>query len=192
MCACKAIHTCGCCYCCWCRQLTAALPSLDPVPNDELLALAHLHLNSAVCWQPMMTDSLPACRFCCLRRQLTAALPDLDPVPNHELPNLAHLHLDSAGQLMATLKLLVPEAFQGNSTEPSLNAILAVSGPAATMVSVLIDLQLFHLNRARDITAHMRARIAQKRANVQQQMQNMVTVSSGSGSTDDDLVQSLE
>lgn len=93
---------------------------------------------------------------------------------------------------MATVKLLVPEAFQENPTEPNLNAILAVSGPAASMVSVLIDLQLFHLNRAQDITAHMRARIAQKRANPQRHMQSMVTVNSGSGSLDDDTVQSLE
>jgi hypothetical protein len=127
--------------------------------------------------------------FC---RQLTAVLPSLDPIPTQELPALAQLHLKSAGHLMATIKLLVPDAFKDSATEPNLAALLSVSGPAEGMISTLIELQLFHLNRAKDVTAHMRARIAHRRSTVQRQMQSLVTSTTSSGCADDDMVQSLE
>jgi hypothetical protein len=150
-------------------------------------------MHSVVRAQPtnlVLTRCLfPACRLL-VYRQLTAVLPSLDPVPTQELPDLAHLHLNSAGHLMATIKLLVPHAFQDSATEPNLAALLPVSGPAAGMVSTLIELQLFHLTRAKDVTAHMRARIAHRRSAVQRQMQSLVTTSSSCA--DDEMVQSLE
>jgi cytochrome c peroxidase len=93
---------------------------------------------------------------------------------------------------MATIKMLVPAAFNSTSTEPDVAALTAVTGTTADAVNTLIELQLFHLGRARDITSQMRARIAQRREMAQQHMQSLVTCSSGSSCDDESLVQSLE
>jgi len=106
------------------------------------------------------------------RRQLAGALPCPAVVPTHELPALAHLHLSSASNLMATIKLLVPHAFNQDSAEPDMAVICSLTGTAESIVSRLMDLQLLQLVRAKQLTRHMRMRILQPdQAQLQQQEQ---------------------
>jgi hypothetical protein len=95
----------------------------------------------------------PACR------QLTEMLPPLACVQAHDLPGIACIHLQSSAHLKATMRLLVPEAFEGSDTvdATSLAGFADRLSPSAEpMVLRLIDLQIFHMCRAQDATAHMR------------------------------------
>jgi hypothetical protein len=125
-------------------------------------------------------------------------LPILNAAPTHLLPSIAQLHLGSAGHLMASVKLMVPQAFKPESHELDLEAVINLSGPEAGIVTATIELQLFHLNRAQAVTTTMRKRIAQRQAAEAAQRVPLycrVTSSDGSGFSqlvDEDLVQSLE
>jgi len=112
---------------------------------------------------------------------------------------LAHLHLSSASNLMATIKLLVPHAFNQDSAEPDMAVICSLTGTAESMVSTLIELQLLLLTRAKEVTQQMRLRIAQRQQCAQLQeleqrhMHSLVSSSTSSGACcDETLVQSLE
>lgn len=66
--------------------------------------------------------------------------------------------------MKTTLRLLLPgvaEASDGNATEPISMERLVESLPptAEAMVATLIDLQIFHLRRAQEITARMRLHV---------------------------------
>jgi hypothetical protein len=97
-----------------------------------------------------------------LCRNLTAMLPDPSSFSSCDLPVLAKLHLSSAHNLMATLKLLAPAAFAGGSSQPDLSALDDADSSLLGMAATLIELQLFHLQRAAALTAS-RKRIAQQR-----------------------------
>lgn len=91
-------------------------------------------------------------------RGLAAVLPDPCSLTSQELPELAKLHLSSAHNLMATMRLVAPAAFTKGS-QPDLAALDQLEGGVLTMVSTLIELQLFHLQRAAALTAHRRERL---------------------------------
>jgi hypothetical protein len=168
-------------------------PAPAAASDRQVVALIWRHIEQLL--------GSPAADACI--RLLTSSLPSLASVPTQELAPLAHLHLASSRHMMVTAKLLVPDAFQQGTAELNIGALLSVSGPTSEMLSTLIELQLFHLNRARDVTAAMRARIAakhqassmqqQQQQGQQQQGQSPVTCSSDSSCLDEqDLVQSLE
>jgi hypothetical protein len=99
------------------------------------------------------------------RSQLTQMLPSPASIPADKLAAIVQLHLQSASHMKTTIKLLLPEVLgassEDSSTEPiSLECLAENSPPAAeAMVSTLIDLQIFHLRRAQDVTAHMRMHV---------------------------------
>jgi hypothetical protein len=90
-------------------------------------------------------------------------LPDPSSFSAGDLPVLAKLHLSSAHNLMATLKLLAPAAFASGSSQPDLNALDDADSSLLGMAATLIELQLFHLQRAAALTAATRKRLAQQR-----------------------------
>lgn len=116
--------------------------------------------------------SLRVVSDCFLCRELKDALPPLGDMTREALPKLAELHLSSASSMAHAIKLLVPGAFVnnnnkdggGNSTSlsPNWQALCKEGEGVMSMVSSLIDLQLFHLLRAQAITAEMRFRIARR------------------------------
>lgn len=86
-------------------------------------------------------------------------LPPLACVPPHELPSIARIHVQAAAHFKTTLWLLVSEASDGSSTPKStyLDGIADKLPPSTKpMVQELIDLQIFHLCRARQVVAQMR------------------------------------
>lgn len=85
-------------------------------------------------------------------------LPPLASVPARDLAPIARIHLQSAAHLKTTLRLLVPEAFDGSNKDATSIASFADRLPpsAEPLVVRLLDLQIFHLCRAQDVTAHMR------------------------------------
>lgn len=169
--------------CCCCLQGTPAAAADD---DRQIVALVWRHIEQLL--------GSPAADACI--RQLTDSLPSLHSVPTPELAPLALLHLASSRHMMVTARLLVPDAFQEGSAQPNIDALLSVSGPTSEILSTLIELQLFHLNRARDMTAAMQARIAAKHASSRQQQgpgHSPVTCSSDSSCLDEqDWVQDLE
>jgi hypothetical protein len=94
-------------------------------------------------------------------------LPDPASISSQELPELAKLHVSSSSNLMATLKLLAPEAFAADPLHPDLSALDDMEPSLLAMASTLIELQLFHLKRAAVLTAHSRHRVAKARAAAQ-------------------------
>lgn len=60
---------------------------------------------------------------------------------------------------MATLKLLAPAAFAKGGHYPDLCALEDAEEGLVTMVTILIDLQLFHLHRAAKLTAVRRSEL---------------------------------
>lgn len=83
------------------------------------------------------------------------------PHPNaykpKDLTHLSQLHLSSAKNLMTSMKLLAPAAFAAGTAHPNLTALEEAGSTAVThMVSVLVELQLFHLVRAAALSAHKR------------------------------------
>lgn len=95
-------------------------------------------------------------------RSLTAALPPLEQFSTTALRDLAHLHLKSSGDLMTTLRVLVPGAFKDGSPAPNMETILNSGDNILGMLSNLVELQMFHLLRAQAITAQLRMRVAQR------------------------------
>lgn len=97
--------------------------------------------------------------------QLTQWLPSPASIPADKLAAIVQLHLQSASHMKTTLKLLLPEVLgacsEDSSTEPiSLECLAENLPPAAeAMVSTLIDLQIFHLRRAQEVTAQMRMHV---------------------------------
>lgn len=95
----------------------------------------------------------------------TKMLPSLRSIPVQDLQGIARLHLQSAAHHKASMKLIAPDAFAAGETEPNLAALVDDSHPtAAEMVAKLIDLQIFHLARVREIVAHMRMHTAKQRS----------------------------
>lgn len=172
-------------WCCCCLQGTPAAAAAD---DRQIVALVWRHIEQLL--------GSPAADVCI--RLLTESLPSLHSVPTPELAPLAHLHLASSRHMMVTARLIVPDAFQEGSAQPNIDALLSASSPTSEILSTLIELQLFHLNRARDVTAAMRARIAAKHASSSRQQQELglnspVTCSSdGSCLDEQDWVQDLE
>lgn len=168
---------------CCCRLQGTPAAAAD---DRQIVALLWRHIEQLL--------GSPAADACI--RLLAGSLPSLHSVPTPELAPLAHLHLASSRHMMVTARLLVPDAFQEGSAQPNIDAVLSVSGPTSEILSTLIELQLFHLNRARDVTAVMRARIAAKHASSRQQQgprYSPVTCSSDSSCLDEqDWVQDLE
>jgi hypothetical protein len=59
------------------------------------------------------------------------------------------------------MQLMAPDAFAVGDTGSNVEALAdALPGAAATMVTKLIDFQVFHLTRAREVVAHMRTHTA--------------------------------
>lgn len=101
-------------------------------------------------------------------RDVTFALPDPCSFSSVELPELAKLHVSSAHNLMATLRLLAPAAFaRGVSQQPDLSALDDADSSLLGMAANLVELQLFHLQRAATLTAAARKRLAQRHAGTQ-------------------------
>lgn len=94
-----------------------------------------------------------------------------------ELHELAKLHLSSAGNLMTTMRLVAPAAFTKDASHPDLSALNDLEGGVIGVVSILIELQLFHLRRAAVLTAHHRWRLTQRPS------ERAVSTDSGSSSS---------
>ena len=90
-------------------------------------------------------------------------LPDPTTLSYQDLPDLAKLHVSSARNMMSTMRLLVPHAFTQDRDYPDLSALDSAAGCVLDMVAVLIDLQVFHLQRAQTLTAYSRHRLCQLR-----------------------------
>lgn len=124
----------------------------------------------------------PACRL------LSEALPALQTIPAHALSGLVDLHLRSSRDLIHTIKLIIPQAFSSGSASPDLWTLVPMHSSVLGLLSNVMLLQNFHLNRAVAITAEMRLRISSKEQSQQGSstqggsMQGLV--SSSSGSTD--------
>jgi hypothetical protein len=102
------------------------------------------------------------CAVCCIMcREVMQVLPDPSSFSSVDLPVLTKLHLSSAHNLMATLKLLAPAAFAAGSSQPDLNALDEADSSLLGMAATLIELQLFHLQRAAALTATTRKRLTQ-------------------------------
>jgi len=99
---------------------------------------------------------LVACHVC---RALQQQLPQIDDLNARELPGLAKLHLGSSANLMKTFRLLAPSVFNDNSTLPDASLFLQLEGSDLEVVTVLIELQLFHLQRASALIAHAKQRL---------------------------------
>lgn len=85
-------------------------------------------------------------------------LPLLASITAGALPGIVRIHLQSASHIKTLMRLLAPEAFTVNDAEPVSMGGLADRLPpsAEPMVLALIDLQIFHLHRAQELTAQMR------------------------------------
>lgn len=92
-------------------------------------------------------------------RALQQQLPQIDDLNARELPGLAKLHLGSSANLMKTFRLLAPSVFNDNSTLPDASLFLQLEGSDLEVVTVLIELQLFHLQRASALIAHAKQRL---------------------------------
>lgn len=92
-----------------------------------------------------------------------STLPNVDDLDTQQLPTLAQLHLSSASSLMATVKLLAPSAFPAEADSPDEDLLSYLDSSLLSMVSCLIELQLFHLQRAAHLsaTSRRRAKLAQ-------------------------------
>jgi hypothetical protein len=111
------------------------------------------------------------------RRLFNLALPATDTLARQDLPRLAHLHLTSAKQLMATVKLLTPPTciqdhiLGGQFQSEFHRAFASLPRHVDSMVLTLVDLQLFHLHRAKAITQQMRGHTTQGMQQQQQQQE---------------------
>lgn len=85
-------------------------------------------------------------------------LPLLASITAGALPGIVRIHVQSASHIKTLMRLLAPEAFTVNDAEPVSMGGLADRLPpsAEPMVLALIDLQIFHLHRAQELTAQMR------------------------------------
>ena len=91
---------------------------------------------------------------------LQASLPHVEELEHRELCPLAELHMGSAANLMKTLKLQVPHAFdQGTATTLNRTLFLQLEGRELELASMLIDLQLFHMQRASQLVAQAKGRL---------------------------------
>lgn len=88
-------------------------------------------------------------------------LPDAVHYSPQEIQKLVSLHSSSARDLMTALRLMAPEAFDPANTEfPNVAALDTADGELMSMVSALIEMQLFHLSRAGQLLAVMKQRLA--------------------------------
>lgn len=89
-------------------------------------------------------------------RLLMNSLPSVEELETGQLPQLAQLHLSSAASLMTTIRLLAPSAFAEGASSPDEQLLSLLDCSLLNMVSCLIDLQLFHLQRAALLAARSR------------------------------------
>jgi hypothetical protein len=87
-----------------------------------------------------------------------SALPSIDAIQTQDLQDLALLHRSSAANLMATIRLLVPSAFEAGASKPDQLLLSQLDSSVLSMVSCLVELQLFHLQRAAVLSATSRRR----------------------------------
>lgn len=86
---------------------------------------------------------------------MSVSLPALQDLKPDDAPHLAQLHLSSASNMMKTLRLVAPSVFVNRSAVvPDHALLLQLEGSQLQMVTCLIDLQLFHLQRAAALVAH--------------------------------------
>jgi hypothetical protein len=88
-----------------------------------------------------------------------STLPVIEDLETQHLPQLAQLHLSSAASLMATVKLLAPTAFAAGASSPDELLLSKLDSSLLNMVSCLIELQLFHLQRASKLATSSRRRM---------------------------------
>lgn len=94
--------------------------------------------------------------LCNSHRLFMSSLPAVEDLEKDQLPALSRLHLSSASNLMATIKLLAPRAFAEGASSPDELLLAQLDGNLLDMVSCLVELQLFHLQRAALLAAHSR------------------------------------
>jgi hypothetical protein len=86
------------------------------------------------------------------------SLPSVEELAHLELADLARLHMSSATNLRHTMHLLAPDVFTGTSgIHPDNDTLSELDGAQSDTVAVLIELQLFHLQRASALLAHLKA-----------------------------------
>lgn len=96
----------------------------------------------------------------CHCRLLANSLPAVEQLETQQLPVLAQLHVSSATNLMATARILAPSAFPEGASSPDEHMLSQLDEPLLEVVCSLIDLQLFHLQRAALLSATSRRRSA--------------------------------
>jgi hypothetical protein len=98
-----------------------------------------------------------------------SALPNIETIQTQELQELALLHRSSATNLMATIRLVAPSAFEAGASKPDQQLLSQLDSSILSMVSCLVELQLFHLQRAAVLSTTSRRR--------QQQGEGIVRIS---------------
>ncbi len=96
----------------------------------------------------------------CICRLLVNSLPNVDQLTTSQIPELEQLHLSSANNLMATIRILAPSAFAEGASSPDEERLSNLADDVLDAVYCLIDLQLFHLQRAALLAATIRRRAA--------------------------------
>lgn len=95
---------------------------------------------------------------------------DLPAIAAHDTkdtPLLAQLHLSSASNLMKTIRILAPSAFPTGCTSPDQALLLQLGDSQLQVVTCLIELQLFHLQRAAALVAHAKQHLRKPCAQAQ-------------------------
>lgn len=85
-----------------------------------------------------------------------AALPQPDMLDQQQLLQLAQLHQSSASSVQAVMRLLAPGAFPQGANTPDEQLLAELDSAVLDMVLCLITVQLFHLQRAAELSAHHR------------------------------------
>ena len=92
-------------------------------------------------------------------RLMQGCLPPVQDLELNDLPALAQLHMSSAANMMKTLRLLTPGVFTDDSDRPNEALFLQLEGEQLDVVTMLIDLQLFHMTRAAALVAAAKERL---------------------------------
>jgi hypothetical protein len=96
---------------------------------------------------------------------MSVSLPALHDLKPDDAPHLAQLHLSSASNMMKTLRLVAPSIFvNASAAVPDHTLLLQLEGSQLQLVTCLIDVQLFHLQRAAALVAHARQHMCSTQA----------------------------